>query len=168
MMCIFFSSRRRHTRCALVTGVQTCALPISSSKFGTAAKRASIAWESEYWQAWNLPRAYVADGHLLPSFSSVLANKPIDGPASFRLDFFYDTTTIRQYSAVDVIDGRVGAGQLAGKDVIFAPTAASYQDSLFLPGHAMVPGVFLHVVGAETLKRGTPVDRKSTRLNSSH
>src|SRR3546814_9564823 len=36
MVCIcefeffcFFSSRRRHTRCALVTGVQTCALPIS-------------------------------------------------------------------------------------------------------------------------------------------
>src|SRR3546814_1719543 len=29
----FFSSRRRHTRCALVTGVQTCALPI----FGAAA-----------------------------------------------------------------------------------------------------------------------------------
>src|SRR3546814_3841744 len=27
-MYIFFSSRRRHTRCALVTGVQTCALPI--------------------------------------------------------------------------------------------------------------------------------------------
>src|SRR3546814_9921390 len=28
MMCFFFSSRRRHTSCALVTGVQTCALPI--------------------------------------------------------------------------------------------------------------------------------------------
>src|SRR3546814_6466076 len=27
-MFYFFSSRRRHTRCALVTGVQTCALPI--------------------------------------------------------------------------------------------------------------------------------------------
>src|SRR3546814_8354732 len=26
----FVSSRRRHTRCALVTGVQTCALPISA------------------------------------------------------------------------------------------------------------------------------------------
>src|SRR3546814_16297115 len=26
----FFSSRRRHTRCALLTGVQTCALPIST------------------------------------------------------------------------------------------------------------------------------------------
>src|SRR3546814_13665360 len=28
MFVFFFSSRRRHTRCALVTGVQTCALPI--------------------------------------------------------------------------------------------------------------------------------------------
>src|SRR3546814_4539266 len=36
-MCIdlsvfFFSSRRRHTRCALVTGVQTCALPILTDR----------------------------------------------------------------------------------------------------------------------------------------
>src|SRR3546814_10361754 len=29
MRFFFFSSRSRHTRCALVTGVQTCALPIS-------------------------------------------------------------------------------------------------------------------------------------------
>src|SRR3546814_6049960 len=29
----FFSSRRRHTRCALVTGFQTCALPIWSTEF---------------------------------------------------------------------------------------------------------------------------------------
>src|SRR3546814_5873006 len=28
MLLFFFSSRRRHTRCAVVTGVQTCALPI--------------------------------------------------------------------------------------------------------------------------------------------
>src|SRR3546814_3050453 len=28
VLYFFFSSRRRHTRCALVTGVQTCALPI--------------------------------------------------------------------------------------------------------------------------------------------
>src|SRR3546814_7421970 len=32
-LCLFFfSSRRRHTRCALVTGVQTCALPIFVSR----------------------------------------------------------------------------------------------------------------------------------------
>src|SRR3546814_6786932 len=35
----FFASRRRHTRCALVTGVQTCALPISCST--------DFAWETK-------------------------------------------------------------------------------------------------------------------------
>src|SRR3546814_1362058 len=36
-MSIFFvSSRRRHTRCALVTGVQTCALPIYPNQKATA------------------------------------------------------------------------------------------------------------------------------------
>src|SRR3546814_6581782 len=56
MICVvFFSSRRRHTRCALVTGVQTCALPISaivrafpwpkSQRWGAA----SISTESLRW-----------------------------------------------------------------------------------------------------------------------
>src|SRR3546814_18703133 len=31
--CFFLSSRRRHARCALVTGVQTCALPIFHALF---------------------------------------------------------------------------------------------------------------------------------------
>src|SRR3546814_6366762 len=40
-LSFFFSSRRRHTRCALVTGVQTCALPILAAKeirFGEDAR----------------------------------------------------------------------------------------------------------------------------------
>src|SRR3546814_14750418 len=37
----FFSSRRRHTSCALVTGVQTCALPISEYITVTEASPAS-------------------------------------------------------------------------------------------------------------------------------
>src|SRR3546814_11032848 len=42
LLCLFiffFSSRRRHTRCALVTGVQTCALPISGTGRGTGPRR---------------------------------------------------------------------------------------------------------------------------------
>src|SRR3546814_2161011 len=37
----FFSSRRRHTRCALVTGVQTCALPIWAQADDTALRGAT-------------------------------------------------------------------------------------------------------------------------------
>src|SRR3546814_9995177 len=45
-MFFFFSSRRRHTRCALVTGVQTCALPISSNTVAVAVQSVAIAWLS--------------------------------------------------------------------------------------------------------------------------
>src|SRR3546814_5258348 len=39
MHCLFFfSSRRRHTRWALVTGVQTCALPIWPSDLGEGSE----------------------------------------------------------------------------------------------------------------------------------
>src|SRR3546814_3927717 len=37
LLVFFFSSRRRHTRCALVTGVQTCALPIWAISIGEGA-----------------------------------------------------------------------------------------------------------------------------------
>src|SRR3546814_17322623 len=40
---VFFSSRRRHTRCALVTGVQTCALPISDGGWRNEVKLAGRA-----------------------------------------------------------------------------------------------------------------------------
>src|SRR3546814_8926914 len=54
-LIFFFSSRRRHTRCALVTGVQTCALPISGSiapalqrSFNSAASSGSISSSSRF------------------------------------------------------------------------------------------------------------------------
>src|SRR3546814_2768426 len=43
LVFFFFSSRRRHTRCALVTGVQTCALPICSRSPRTRACGRSTA-----------------------------------------------------------------------------------------------------------------------------
>src|SRR3546814_9265828 len=39
-LLFFFSSRRRHTICALVTGVQTCALPIFARTFRFRVERA--------------------------------------------------------------------------------------------------------------------------------
>src|SRR3546814_3851244 len=40
LFCVFFSSRSRHTRCALVTGVQTCALPICLADLAEGALKA--------------------------------------------------------------------------------------------------------------------------------
>src|SRR3546814_4353636 len=46
LFIFFFSSRRRHTSCALVTGVQTCALPISLL-FGGERGRQAFAFRPE-------------------------------------------------------------------------------------------------------------------------
>src|SRR3546814_3454758 len=47
----FFSSRRRHTRCALVTGVQTCALPIllTTSVTGSSFTRTDNTVDQPDW-----------------------------------------------------------------------------------------------------------------------
>src|SRR3546814_3361424 len=49
-MCRFFcfSSRRRHTRCALVAGVQTCALPISYVLDGLLYQQTGLTIEEHY------------------------------------------------------------------------------------------------------------------------
>src|SRR3546814_2562574 len=50
MSFFFFSSRRRHTRCALVTGVQTCALPISAC--ATLGLGSGIVADSQPAEEW--------------------------------------------------------------------------------------------------------------------
>src|SRR3546814_1430969 len=54
-MLFFFASRRRHTRCALVTGVQTCALPISASGGGTKMVAISGGFASAILTVWHRP-----------------------------------------------------------------------------------------------------------------
>src|SRR3546814_12608226 len=49
LFVFFFASRRRHTRCALVTGVQTCALPILNGKRVEISVKRSI--EPALWNA---------------------------------------------------------------------------------------------------------------------
>src|SRR3546814_2442429 len=47
-ICFFCSSRRRHTSCALVTGVQTCALPIFADEKFPDAVLAGLGYRSVF------------------------------------------------------------------------------------------------------------------------
>src|SRR3546814_11345361 len=60
LLC-FFSSRRRHTRCALVTGVQTCALPISMTLAESSPSREITDYKK------------VVRGHAAPPTTGILA-----------------------------------------------------------------------------------------------
>src|SRR3546814_21197602 len=70
-----FSSRRRHTRCALVTGVQTCALPIFSPRFllrfmKSSETRAQLNRDGGVANISNINQAKLAGLPIsLPSFS---------------------------------------------------------------------------------------------------
>src|SRR3546814_4257033 len=56
----FFSSRRRHTRCALVTGVQTCALPIlSAAALGRLIRRKTKEYPARIFRAGSCARGSV-------------------------------------------------------------------------------------------------------------
>src|SRR3546814_5054518 len=61
---LFFSSRRRHTRCALVTGVQTCALPISTVKMGHASAAIERRAYAEQIAAGEEPHAVTPRGQM--------------------------------------------------------------------------------------------------------
>src|SRR3546814_6116149 len=85
----FFSSRRRHTRCALVTGVQTCALPIltgdaSFFAFGTAGtvavNDADVAGTISIFAADGLSGSFGAGGNIfLNSSGSINASAQANG-----------------------------------------------------------------------------------------
>src|SRR3546814_663520 len=63
VFCFFFSGRRRHTRCALVTGVQTCALPIWAAGAGNGrrAPRPFQALDVAFDEGARLDRQAVVD-----------------------------------------------------------------------------------------------------------
>ena len=126
--------------------------------FGTRAQQACICWEYEFWQVWKVPLAVSVNGRLLPSFSAKLADRQPDRPKIFALDLSYDTDTITQYSAIDVMTGKLDPALLRGKDVIFASTTAASSDKHYLPGHDKLPGAYIHLIAGEALKRGNPID----------
>src|SRR3546814_3850526 len=79
----FFSCRRRHTRCALVTGVQTCALPFYSpaTAHGDAAVRAAQTWlDAQYASVVSIAQlaatAGVGERTLLRRFKAATGETP--------------------------------------------------------------------------------------------
>src|SRR3546814_3065633 len=65
LLLFFFSSRRRHTRCALVTGVQTCALPICAARLGGRLEGLAGDGEAEILVAVVVVRRVVLDDPVL-------------------------------------------------------------------------------------------------------
>src|SRR3546814_10598778 len=151
--CFFFSGGRRHTRCALVTGVQTCALPIlvvgegpaPGDPQGEASGHVAASWKAfTSGGSTGVPKVIV-DGRSagfpegtdfigIPANSCVLVPGPLYHNAPFSAAVFalWKGSTI---VTMDKFDAMTALGLIDDEGATWA---------------LMVP------------------DRKSTRLNSSH
>lgn len=91
-----------------------------------------------------------------PSFSSLLAGVRGDPGQTFSPDYAIRANTIPMVSLLDAVRSTPAIAAVKGKDVIVGPTADSLGDIHSVPGQGRIPGVFIHVMAAETLKRGKP------------
>jgi EAL domain-containing protein (putative c-di-GMP-specific phosphodiesterase class I)/CHASE2 domain-containing sensor protein len=108
--------------------------------------------------AWHLPYALKMGGKLVPSLASAIAG--VGGPdgQSFPVDYSIQPSTIPQYSAADVLTGKISAKILAGRDVVVGTATDAVGDQVFVPGYGRGFGSQVHIIGAETLKQGRPLD----------
>jgi EAL domain-containing protein (putative c-di-GMP-specific phosphodiesterase class I) len=109
-------------------------------------------------EAWILPRGVRRGDSVIPSLASILADRNMGNDANFRVNYAFDPASIPTYSAADVITGRVGKAELHGKTVIVGINAERLGDQFMIPGWGKASGANLHIIGAETLKAGSPIE----------
>ena len=127
--------------------------------FSAHAKLASLSIRYNYQSAaWNLPYAATIDGRTIPSLAAAIARKPGPLDASFPVDYSTDGRSIPSFSAADILNGKIGKHELAGKDILIGVAADILGDTYFIPGYGRNYGVYIHAIGAETLKEGYPID----------
>jgi EAL domain-containing protein (putative c-di-GMP-specific phosphodiesterase class I)/CHASE2 domain-containing sensor protein len=127
--------------------------------FASHAHLGSINWFYNYQNAvWQLPYATSTSKAPLPSFSALLSGRAGPPTRSFTVDYSVDPQSIPSVSAGAVLASRFPAEVVRGKDVIVGTTTDAGGDMYFVPGVGQMGGVFIHALGAETLKAGRPID----------
>lgn len=121
-----------------------------------SARLANVAVEYNYrGEIRRLNYGIKVQGRSLASAASVLAgSNRLSG--SFPVDYGLRLDSLPSYSAIDVLEGRVGRRELEGKSVIVGIDTAGYADRYFLPGYGRKAGMYVWAMGAETLKAGHP------------
>lgn len=96
----------------------------------------------------------VTQGVARPSLAAVLGNFAGEVEQNFLIDTAIDPDTIPRHSFVDLIEGRVPASELKGKQILIGATAIELGDKYVLPRHGIQPGVVAQALAAETLLSG--------------
>lgn len=138
-----------------MTGARTDFLPLPD--FRRFADMASIDWEyKQSGGVTKLPYAVMLGGRPLPSLSAHIAGVSGAPGETYTVDYAIDPRSVPTLSAVDVMMGKVSRAAIAGKRIVIAAGSQQLADVWLARGHGMVPGAYIHVLGAETLAAGMP------------
>ncbi|TXH08024.1 MAG: CHASE2 domain-containing protein, partial [Candidatus Moraniibacteriota bacterium] len=107
---------------------------------------------------WSLPTTLKAPRGQLQSVAANIAGRPVPENTNFRVNYSLNPDSIPIYRAKDIMTKAVDPSKLAGKTVILGVTDKTQNDVHSMPAWGERPGVAFHVLGAETLKRGYPIE----------
>lgn len=102
----------------------------------------------------NIPGSKVIGSRTVPSLAEKIAGTPATGEDP--IDFSMTPKSVPVVSAIDVIEGSADPKLIRGKDVIIGITYTPLDDAYVAPVYNRIPGVYFHILGAETLKAGPP------------
>jgi EAL domain-containing protein (putative c-di-GMP-specific phosphodiesterase class I)/CHASE2 domain-containing sensor protein len=146
------------TRVGPVYGEQERELPLPLLT-DSARGVGSISWRYDFQLAVaQIPYSMRHEGGDVQSFSALLSGRAGKPEETFAPDYSLDPKSIPSISASRVLSGNFDRSIVAGKDVIVGVTSDEVNDQFFVPGTGKLGGVYVHVIGAETLKSGRPVD----------
>ncbi len=140
----------------LKSGTEQYSRPLPS--FERHAELGDISVRYNYQNAvWHLPYTVPFGGEKLPSFAAIMTNAEGAVGESFIPDYSVDPKSIPTISAADVLRGKLPEESFRGKQVIIGWTTELLGDQYFIPGTGKMGGVYVQIIGAETLKSGRPV-----------
>lgn len=105
------------------------------------------------------PAATMIGGAIQPSLAVLLAENDDFGDRIFQPDWSIDARLIPRFSFVDVVNGRVPAGAIAGKRIVIGATAVELGDRYTIPRFGTVPGVVVQALAADSLLQGRALTR---------
>jgi diguanylate cyclase len=107
----------------------------------------------------DFPAATIMKGEIQPAMAVLLSENSGMGDRTFAPDWSIDPQRIPRYSFVDVLNGRVGRHELAGKKILVGATAIEIGDRYAVPRFGTVPGVVVQALATESLMQHRAISR---------
>lgn len=128
--------------------------------FADHARLADKAMFYNYQQAvWQAPFASsFGDLPVAGMAAAISGREELPTAGSFRIDYSIDPAGIPRFAASDLLAGRVSAKELRGRTLVIDFDNMSTGDQLWVPGQGRMATAYASMLGAETLKLGTPRD----------